>query len=317
MDGAAGSPFELPAQQGEEHDLRSLHGGAGDSPVPHPGSGAEEKDIPPEVDGQSGSENSELRLLRMQEQKIVQLSEELRALRLSSGLETAFMERVKLQQDSMVELDVGGHVYKTSVATLRRHQGSMLDAMFSDRYPLRKDEHGRVCIDADGELFKYVLDYLRTGQLVVPELGEYQATRLRHMFDYFNIVDPALMRKGSRFFLFVMGGYNGSDWQSQCERYDSLTDRWELIRSMQHNRASYGMCFCPANKQLYVIGGWDGNQPQNMTERYDPIRDTWERCAPMTIRRSAFALCCIGSKLYAIGGYDGYKCVTLVEVCTL
>lgn len=293
--------------------MRSFHGGAGDSPAPHPGSGAEEKEIPFEVDGQSGSQTSEMRLVRKQELKIAELSEELRSLRMSNGLEKAFVERVKLQQESMVELDVGGHVYKTSIATLRRHPGSMLDAMFSERYPLRKDEHGRVCIDADGELFKYVLDYLRTGQLLLPELDEYQSMRLRHMFDYFNLVDPNLMRKGSRFFLFAMGGYNGSDWQSHCERYDSLTDRWEPIRPMQHDRASYGLCFCPANKKIYVIGGWDGSQPQNMTERYDPIRGTWERCAPMGIRRSAFALCCIGSKLYAIGGYDGYKCVPLVE----
>ena len=49
------------------------------------------------------------------------------------------------------------------------HAGSMLHAMFSERFDTKPAEDGSYFIDRDGTHFRYILNYLRTGQLVVPE----------------------------------------------------------------------------------------------------------------------------------------------------
>ena len=45
----------------------------------------------------------------------------------------------------------------------------MLHAMFSGRFDTKPAEDGCYFIDRDGTHFRYILNYLRTGQLVVPD----------------------------------------------------------------------------------------------------------------------------------------------------
>ncbi len=47
--------------------------------------------------------------------------------------------------------------------------GSMLHAMFSGRFETKPSEDGSYFIDRDGTHFRYILNYLRTGQLIVPQ----------------------------------------------------------------------------------------------------------------------------------------------------
>ncbi|CAH1232510.1 KCTD21 [Branchiostoma lanceolatum] len=69
----------------------------------------------------------------------------------------------------IVTLDVGGHVYRTTITTLTRYPDSMLGAMFSGDLGTLQDDQGRYFIDRDGTLFRHVLNFLRTSQLVLPE----------------------------------------------------------------------------------------------------------------------------------------------------
>ncbi|XP_022808125.1 uncharacterized protein LOC111345114 [Stylophora pistillata] len=48
---------------------------------------------------------------------------------------------------TMVQLNVGGHQFSTSVATLNRDPGSMLHAMFSGRFDTKPSEDGSYFID--------------------------------------------------------------------------------------------------------------------------------------------------------------------------
>ena len=62
-----------------------------------------------------------------------------------------------------IKLDIGGHVYATSIVTLIRDPQSMLAATFSGRYYVRTEEDGSYFIDRDGTHFRYILNYLRDG----------------------------------------------------------------------------------------------------------------------------------------------------------
>lgn len=69
----------------------------------------------------------------------------------------------------VVELNIGGVNYTTKLSTLRSHPDSVLAAIFTGREPVCKDSKGRYFLDRDGVLFRYILDYLRDGGLILPD----------------------------------------------------------------------------------------------------------------------------------------------------
>ena len=68
-----------------------------------------------------------------------------------------------------IKVNVGGQYFTTSLQTLTKDKGSMLYAMFSGRFDTKPGEDGSYFIDRDGTHFRYVLNYLRTGYLLVPD----------------------------------------------------------------------------------------------------------------------------------------------------
>lgn len=77
----------------------------------------------------------------------------------------------KLTDDSslIAELNVGGHHFTTSIQTLRKDPNSMLAAMFSGKFDIKRSKDGSFFIDRDGTHFRFILNYLRTGKLTLPE----------------------------------------------------------------------------------------------------------------------------------------------------
>ncbi|ORC92200.1 Kelch repeat-containing protein [Trypanosoma theileri] len=70
---------------------------------------------------------------------------------------------------SIIHLNVGGHHYSTRAKTLRAHPYSVLGQMFTNPIAVSKDaKDNSYFIDRNGSVFGYILDYLRTGTLVVP-----------------------------------------------------------------------------------------------------------------------------------------------------
>ncbi|MCI4386282.1 hypothetical protein PGIGA_G00060620 [Pangasianodon gigas] len=92
----------------------------------------------------------------------------------------------------VLELNVGGQVYYTRHATLVSQPGSLLGKIFSPKSSavpdLARDPKGRYFIDRDGFLFRYVLDFLRDRQVVLPEHFPEKA-RLRKEAEYFQLPD--------------------------------------------------------------------------------------------------------------------------------
>ncbi|XP_073476731.1 BTB/POZ domain-containing protein KCTD16 isoform X1 [Aquarana catesbeiana] len=88
----------------------------------------------------------------------------------------------------VIELNVGGQVYFTRHSTLTSIPHSLLWKMFTSKRDsvndLAKDAKGRFFLDRDGFLFRYVLDYLRDRQVVLPDHFP-EKGRLKREAEYF------------------------------------------------------------------------------------------------------------------------------------
>ncbi|XP_033965898.1 BTB/POZ domain-containing protein KCTD12.1 [Pseudochaenichthys georgianus] len=92
----------------------------------------------------------------------------------------------------IIELNVGGQVYVTRHKTLVAVPDSLLWNMFSKKSPkeLARDSKGRYFLDRDGFLFRYILDYLRDLNLVLPDFFP-EKSRLQREADFFQLRDLA------------------------------------------------------------------------------------------------------------------------------
>jgi hypothetical protein len=71
--------------------------------------------------------------------------------------------------EDAVTLNVGGKFYSTTLRTLCAHHGSVLAQMFSAPMAVHRDMRDQTLfIDRNGDVFGLILDYLRSGVLVVP-----------------------------------------------------------------------------------------------------------------------------------------------------
>ncbi|KAM3616049.1 uncharacterized protein V6R79_011359 [Siganus canaliculatus] len=82
----------------------------------------------------------------------------------------------------VVQLNVGGHVFSTSLSTLRKHPESRLAELFSGQVKLHADPQGRRFIDRDGSHFGAVLEFLRSEALPTKHIHEVHREAL-----YYNI----------------------------------------------------------------------------------------------------------------------------------
>lgn len=98
---------------------------------------------------------------------------------------------------SVIELNVGGVVYATSLETLTKVPDSLFGQSFGGSGQGRggdvfgRDSKGRCFIDRDGVLFRFVLDYLRNQRLVLPECF-HEKERLRLEAEFYQL--PGLVR---------------------------------------------------------------------------------------------------------------------------
>ncbi|XP_054478943.1 BTB/POZ domain-containing protein KCTD14 [Anoplopoma fimbria] len=72
----------------------------------------------------------------------------------------------------VVQLNVGGQLFSTSVNTLRKHPDSKLAELLGRQPKTRGDAQGRFFIDRDGSHFGAVLEFLRSDRLPTENIQE-------------------------------------------------------------------------------------------------------------------------------------------------
>ena len=81
------------------------------------------------------------------------------------------IEAVNVNDDDLIDLNVGGTKLTTSRSTLCQVQDSLLASMFSGRWEdnIKRDKNGTVFFDFNPQYFILILDYLRAKKIATPE----------------------------------------------------------------------------------------------------------------------------------------------------
>ena len=103
--------------------------------------------------------------LKNQKNKLMEREEQFKTRRERFDEELKYLDQINKVTDSIIKLNVGGHVFLTSTLTLTRDPDSMLAAMFSGRHKLHTTSDRAVFIDRDGTHFRHILNFLRDGFL--------------------------------------------------------------------------------------------------------------------------------------------------------
>ncbi|CAB4017446.1 SH3KBP1-binding 1 [Paramuricea clavata] len=108
------------------------------------------------------------------------------------------MKAVKVSDNDIIHLNVGGHKLTTKRSTLCQVEGSLLASMFSGRWEdsLERDKDGAIFFDFNPQYFLVILEYLRAKKIATPEnpatlpkVPEDQAKNFHNLLEYLGLRD--------------------------------------------------------------------------------------------------------------------------------
>ena len=81
-----------------------------------------------------------------------------------------------MTETCVITLNVGGIFYTTTTSTLQAGDGcNYFDTLLSGRFPILRDSKDNIFVDRDGSTFRYILNFLRGGALIVCEANPAEA----------------------------------------------------------------------------------------------------------------------------------------------
>ncbi|KAG5900505.1 hypothetical protein JTB14_010915 [Gonioctena quinquepunctata] len=107
--------------------------------------------------------------------------------------------------------------------------------------------------------------------------------------------------------LFISGGIDRDDVQSNMYCYDVNLEKWKACTPLLKPRADHVML--SIGKYLYVCGGWTEDRETlartlvDTIDAYDVEKDCWEVVTKVPTPRYHAGIVCIEQKIYFIGGY--------------
>lgn len=91
-----------------------------------------------------------------------------------------------MSEIEVVQLDVGGTLYKVSLDTLMQYPETTLAKLVSERWQnSSKAKNDSIFIDRDKDLFKYILAWYRNDIIVIPRTVA--ISEVKHEIDYFGL----------------------------------------------------------------------------------------------------------------------------------
>ena len=111
------------------------------------------------------------------------------------------MNAVQVNDDDLIDLNVGGQRLTTTRSTLCHVEGSLLASMFSGRWEdrLKRDKYGAVFFDFNPQYFIIILDYLRARKIAgadhpapFPTVPEDQLKTFTSLVEYLGLSDEIL-----------------------------------------------------------------------------------------------------------------------------
>lgn len=91
--------------------------------------------------------------------------------------------------DEIIELNVGGSFYTTSVQTLFSSPNCFFSTSYNfetKTFNLPLDANGRCFIDRDGKIFQYILEFLRNKTVVLPDRFD-EKRRLKSEAEFYKL----------------------------------------------------------------------------------------------------------------------------------
>jgi hypothetical protein len=77
-------------------------------------------------------------------------------------------------------------------------------------------------------------------------------------------------------YIYVLGGYDGRETTSACERYDLAANRWEPIAPCLVGCSSSSAVVLEATQCLYVLGGFSASRsPTNLIQEFSLVTLSW------------------------------------------
>jgi len=86
-------------------------------------------------------------------------------------------------------LNVGGTQFSTTLATLRSENGTFFEKMFRNNATTTCSSDGTFFIDRDPKTFEYILDYIRTGEMVLESADRKLRSQLLKDAEFFELSD--------------------------------------------------------------------------------------------------------------------------------
>ena len=148
----------------------------------------------------------------------------------------------------IIKLNVGGHIFQTTIATLQKDPNSALGRMFTNLPNQTMQREDAYFIDRDGTHFRHILNYLRSNDLaegVIEAVGE----ELKIEADFYQIPDLSVRIMKSR--EIKIKCYNTGQLYTTTayvlHQYHAL--KTEFQKSIMNKRDGIFICF---DKKIYL-----------------------------------------------------------------